>query len=157
MAAPFSCHRSESVALATHTDVATRLGRELTEAEQKTATQVIETATGLIADAVDRTMEWAERLDPVSPVLRGICVERALAAIANPANLASESETLGDHTHAQTHRRAPEGGVLPLTPVEERMISRAVYGATTGSASAESPIDRIIDLREGRDPDEDPS
>lgn len=141
------------MALATHNDVEIRLGRSLTTAEQATAEQAIETATGLVADCVDRSVDWVDQLDPVPPALRGICVERAVAIIANPTGLHSESETLGSHTHSQTHRRPPEGGVFPLTAVEERMVSRAIFGTTAGSAPAESVINRVVDLREGRDID----
>ncbi len=141
--------------LATDKDVATRLGRDLTETEQGTAGQVIETVTGLIADAVERTAEWLEAIDPPSPVLRALCVERALSAIVNPSSLVSESETLGSHAHSQTHSRSAEGPPLALSEAEERMASRAVFGGGSGSAPVESPIDRLIDLREGREAGED--
>ena len=137
-------------------DVATRLGRDLTSAEESAAWQVIEMVTGLIVDVVERDDAWAEKLDPVPVVLKGLCVEKALAAIANPSSVASESETLGAHTHSQTFRRPADGGGVYLTEQEERMAARAVYGSTSGSSSVESMVDRVIDLRENRDVDEDP-
>lgn len=141
--------------LASKTDVATRLGRSLSTTEEATAEQVIETVTGLIADAVERTPEWVQEIDPASPVLRALCVERAVSAIVNPSSLVSESETLGIHAYSKTHSRSAEGPPLALSDAEERMASRAVFGRASGSAPVEAPIDRIIDLREGRDAGED--
>lgn len=143
------------MALATKADVEKRLQRELTELESDSAEQTIETVTGLIADAVDQTVEWVEARDPVSPVLRALCVERAIIALNNPAGISSESETLGTHSYSQTHRKPSEGGGLELTGAEERMVSRAVYGTTGSTGSVDSPVNRVINLREGRDADED--
>jgi len=143
------------MALATSEDVETRLQRDLTDDEVSLSEQVIETVTGLIADAVDQTVAWVEAREPASPVLRALCVERVITAISNPANLSSDSETLGTHTYSQTHRRPSEGGGLELTDAEERMASRAVYGTTSAVGSVDSPFNRLINLREGREPDED--
>jgi len=141
--------------LATSADVETRLRRELTEAEEESAEQTIETVTGLVADVVDQKVEWVEALDPVSPVLRALCVERAITALANPTGIASESETLGTHSYSQTHRSVSEGGGLELTGAEERLVRRAVYSPKSASSTPGSTIDRLINVREGRDPDQD--
>ncbi len=140
--------------LATSADVEKRLCRELSEAEKESAEQTIETVTALIADALDQKVEWVEELDPVSPVLRALCVERAITVLANPTGISSESETLGTHTYSQTHRKPSEGGGLELTGAEERLVKRAVYSPKSASSTVGSTIDRLINVREGRDPDE---
>lgn len=141
------------MAFATHEDVQTRLGRDLTEQEQGTATDVIADVTGLIVDCVDRDSDWAAGLDPVPAALKAICVEKALAAIVNPRGVASQSESLGAHSHSETFRRTADVGVF-LTPLEERRVARAVYGRNSGSSTPRSVLDRTIDLAEGRDVDE---
>jgi hypothetical protein len=143
------------LAFATQEDVEIRLGRVLSEAEGFQADAVITTVTGLIADAVDRSAAWAADLDPVPETLRALCVEKAIGAIANPSNLASESEQLGAHQRSHTFPRAGDVGLF-LTDAEQRRSREAVYGATTGSSSPRSMIDRVTDLRENRGVDEEP-
>lgn len=140
---------------ATAADVQTRIGRTLTVAEEATAEQVIETVTGLIADAVDRDSAWAAALDPVPAVVRGLCIEKAVGALANPLNLAAESKTLGSYSSARTFPRVQDVGVF-LTPVEERIAINAIYGSSSGSGPTESVMDDLLDLAEGRDVGEDP-
>lgn len=143
------------MAFATHEDVQTRLGRDLTSTEQAAATDVIATVTGLIVDCVDRDEEWAEDLSPVPAALKAICVEKAIGAISNPHGVASFSESLGAHSYSQTSRRSADVGPF-LTPFEERQVQRAVYGRNSHSSSPRSVVDRIIDLAEARDVDEEP-
>lgn len=131
-------------------DVQARLGRSLTSAEEETASAVIAAVTGLIVDCVDRSAEWATSLDPVPEALKAICVEKAISAITNPTSLASESESLGAYQHSQTFQRSSDVGIY-LSPFEERLISRAVYGATSGSASAVSMVDRLVQSRDGEE------
>lgn len=141
------------MAFATYSDVSTRLGRSLTSAEQSQATEVIATVTGLIVDVVDRDADWAKELSPVPEALKAICVEKAISVITNPQGVASYSEALGAHSYSQTSRRSADVGVF-LTPFEERQVQRAVYGRNSGSSTPRSLVDRVIDLNEGRDPDE---
>jgi hypothetical protein len=132
-------------------DVAGRLGRDLTTKEEGIATAVIATVTGLITDAVDRDAEWATDLDPVPEGLKALCVEKAIGAISNPSNLASESETVGSYQHGQSFPRSGDVSVF-LTPFEERLAARAVYGSNAGSSAPDSIIDRVVQLREGEEP-----
>lgn len=133
-------------------DVETRLGRPLSDKENDVATSVITTVTGLIADSVGRDAAWAEGLDPVPEALKSICVEKAIGAIANPTNLASSSEALGAYSRSQTFPRSADVSVF-LSEFEERLIDRAVYGNASTVAYPESTVDRVIDLREGREPE----
>lgn len=78
-----------------------------------------------------------------------------MAAIENPAGIVSESETLGSHTAARQFRRSTDGSGLALSDVEERIVTRAIFGTTAGSGPTRSMIDGFINLQEGRDADED--
>jgi hypothetical protein len=131
------------VAFATTTDIATRLTRTLTAAEDAAAGLLLEGATGLIADACGKDDDWADSLDPVPSVLRFVCIEAVSRALANPQNVASLQETLGAHSYAVRFRDLQNGGGLYLTGHEERMVRRAVFGRTTGSARVESVADEL--------------
>lgn len=130
---------------ATVSDVEKRIGRSLSEGEKGIAESAIATVTGLILDCVDRDQTWADGLNPVPGALTGVCVEKALGAIANPLNLAAQSETLGAYSSSQTFPRTGDVSVF-LTPFEERLISRAVYGTTSGSSVPKGMFDRQIEL-----------
>lgn len=143
------------MAFATVDDVATRLGRALTEAEEAMASQTIEAVTAQIVDAVDRDGAWADALDPVPGLLKALCVEKVIVVGSNPNSLAAESETLGAHSRSRTFQRSNDSGIF-LTDAEQRQCRLAVYGSNSGTASSESVVDRLIDLDEGRDVDVDP-
>ena len=131
------------MAFATADDVAARLGRELTIAEENLVEAVVEQVTDLIADAVGQDADWAADLDPVPAVLTAICVEKAIAVGSNPNGVASRSETLGSFSSSETFRK--DSG-LYLTPLEERLARRAVLGRLAGSSRPESTADEVHDL-----------
>lgn len=116
------------MAFATASDVATRLGRALTDDETDQATAAIVTVTGLIVEAVYQDDAWAAALDPVPTTLSTICIEKAISVIANPTNIASGSETLGAHQVSQTYPRSSDVGVF-LSAGERTRARRAVYGS----------------------------
>lgn len=132
------------MAFATTTDVATRLGRDLTAAETDAAELVIEVVTGLIAEAVNRDSDWATALDPVPATLRLLCIEKAVSAIVNPHNVASLSEQLGQFQHSETYPRASDVG-LYLSDDEERRARFAVHGITSASVRIQSVADDTLD------------
>jgi len=135
------------VAFAKAEDVEKRVLRSLTAAEKAAAESVIATVTGLMIDCAGRDEAWADGLDPVPTALTGLCVEKAIGALSNPLNLAAQSETLGAYSTSQTFPRPRDASVF-LTPLEQRLISRAVYGTTTGSSVPKSVLDREIELAE---------
>lgn len=135
------------MALATPEDVEKRLGRALAGGEEGIAESVIATVTGLIIDCAGREQAWADALDPVPVALKGLIIEKVVGAISNPFNLAAQSDTLGAYSGSQTFPRSSDIGVF-LTPFEERIVSRAVYGSTTGSALPKGMFDREIELAE---------
>jgi hypothetical protein len=134
-------------AFASADDVATRLGQELTAAQEAAVEGVLAAVDGMIRDAVDRDADWAP--DPIPAYVKEIAIQKAIAALTNPAGVAAES--LG--AHSVTYQRERDGGLF-LTEAEGRGLRLAVYGTNTGSSSPRSVVDRVIDLRENRDVDE---
>jgi hypothetical protein len=132
-------------ALAKATDVETRLCRPLSPAESAAADAVMTTVTGLIVDCAGRDEAWATALDPVPEALKSLCVEKAVGVISNPGNLTNQSETIGTYTLSQGFAKS-ESSAIYLTPFEERLVSRAVYGTTTASSLPEGMFDREIEL-----------
>lgn len=139
------------MAFATADDVGTRLGRTLTDTEEAQVEAVLETVDGLIRDAVDRDADWDP--DPVPAALKEMSIQKAISAIANPQNVASYSEQLGQHSYSATFQRGQDGGVF-LSDQEGRALRLAVYGTNAASSSPRGLSDRIIDLRESRDVDQ---
>jgi len=140
------------MAFATANDVAIRLGRALTAAEAAMVNLVIEEVTGLIAEVVDKDAAWAAALSPVPTTLRALCIEKALAIGSNPNGLRSSSESLGAYEQTKSFR---DDSGLWLSPVEERQAVNAVFGTTSGTSYPDNIVDRLMDLAEGRDVDED--
>lgn len=133
------------MAFATTTDVAIRLGRDLTTAEAAMAEQVIELVTGLIADAAGQAAAWAAALDPVPAYYRALCIDRVLKVGTNPNLVQSMSEQLGAYSKTKTFPRDITG--VFLTEQEERLCRQAVFGAA-GSFRPRSVVDDLIELRE---------
>lgn len=126
------------MAFATTADVATRLGRALTAAEQAMAQQVIDSVTAQISAVVNEGSEWATALDPVPEVFKSLCIEKVIYIGSNPNGIASESETLGAYTHSQTFPRSMDSYGVLLTDEEKRSVRQAVWGVVR-SVSLESP------------------
>ena len=134
------------MAFADVTDVATRLGRDLTADEGGQATYLLDLATSVIAAACDKTDAWAAALTPVPTILNMFCVELAVRGMANPSGLASVSEALGQYSSTQRFRDAAAGGGMALSELEERVIRRAVFGTNSASAKTESLATEVADL-----------
>lgn len=116
-------------AFASAGDVEVRLGRELTEEEEAIAEQVVDAVTGLIADSVGRDSDWAASLDPVPPTLSQLCIEKAVAKIANPVGALSTDERLGDYSYATRYAEQGIVGGLTLTRTERALVRRAIFGS----------------------------
>lgn len=132
------------MAFATSEHVATRLGRDLTAAEQELVEQVIGDVAGLIAAAVGKTEAWAAALDPVPVYFRALCIEKAISIGSNPANLAAQTKQIGSYSIGETFRRSDAAAIF-LTPGEERAVRRAYYGASSASARIGSIADDVLD------------
>lgn len=119
------------MAFASTDDMAARLGRQLTSAERDSAELLLELATGAVAEAAGKSDEWAEALDPVPAVLRGVTLEAVARVLLNPDGLASVSEQLGEYQHSKSFQRSGSAvaGGLALTEREDRLVCRAVNGS----------------------------
>ncbi len=143
------------VTFATLAELALRLGKaspdDLTAAQRAQGEFLLEMATGLIVETVDKTDAWAQALDPIARVLRAVCLEATARAMQNPSGVSSESETLGAYSHTSryefTSRTGPVG--LGLTDDESRLCRRAVYGTNTaGPRFRPGVVDDVIELWE---------
>jgi hypothetical protein len=76
-----------------------------------------------------------------------------VGVITNPTNVAASSEQLGAYQRSQTFPRSLDIGVF-LTEREEELVTEAIYAPPAG-ASTRSVFDRIVNMNEGRDADED--
>ena len=129
-------------AIATHEDVAARLARTLTEAQQQQATAVIASVTGLIGDTTGLTVDEVEALSPVPETLKALAVDKAVLLVDNPGGLAAFTETLGAHTYSGTYPRAADIGIF-LSADERRRVRRAVGGTGFLSVGLETPYSGV--------------
>jgi hypothetical protein len=127
------------MAFATTDNIADRLGRDLSAGEQQSVTLLIEGAQAVIAAACDKDDAWAEALDPVPKIVRTVAIELVCRAVANPNSLQSLQEGLGQHNYSARFR---DCGIL-LTPHEELLVRRAVFGTSSGSSRPLSTIDEL--------------
>ena len=131
---------------ATLNDLALRLGvgseDDLTATQTAQGTMLLGLATGMIAETAGRDTEWADELDPVPEIVRGVCLEMVARVMEplmrNPAGASSQSKTIG--SYSETTRFESGGssaGVaagLNLTDSEALMVRRALIGTLSGSA-----------------------
>lgn len=131
------------MAFATSTDVARRLGRDLTSSEEDQVELLLDLATAAIANAADLTD--AEASTPVPTVIRGFCIELTCRALANPSGLFSKSETIGSYSYTQNFNR-DVSSAMALSDVEVLVIRRTLLGSNAGSARAENVLDLCAEL-----------
>jgi hypothetical protein len=126
---------------ATVDDVIARLGlAEMTVDQAAQTTILLELATGLILDAVEKGDSWLDTLDVIPPRLRVVCIEATVRGFVNPTGARSHSETLGAYSVSDSWADAAAG--MQLSAAEERACRYAVYGTLTGSVNVGSVIDR---------------
>lgn len=117
------------MAFATTEDVATRLGRALTAAEEAMAEQVIETVEGIILE-----IAGTPEPSPVPAYYKALCITKVIQVGTNPNGLASESKTLGQASQSRTYPRGLDGLGLALTEHEEATVRRIANNAVSGSS-----------------------
>lgn len=132
------------LAFATTQDLGARLGREFsTDAQTEQAEMLLDLASSAIADAMGLSLEEAESLGDQPKVWWVVCIECAARALSTPAGARSTQETLGQYSRSTTYSiDAADAGVM-LTDREKRMVQRAVYGSTSGSARVPSIADDL--------------
>mgnify|MGYP003405151677 FL=1 len=113
------------MAFATVTDVATRQGRTFTSAEEDSVEVLLDYATASIADAALKDDAWAEALDPVPTILKGLCVELVGRAMANSEGLTSLSEQIGSYQYQKSFGR-DNSAAFTLNAIERRIVRRTV-------------------------------
>ena len=125
-------------------DVEIRLGRDLNERESEQAEMCLALATVNMLNAVDKDVLWNVPVE-IKPTLSMLCVEIAIRGMTNPQALASQSESLGQHSVTQQYSRDIPGSGLMLTSAEELMLRRVVYGTTSGSVRTRSLANDVSD------------
>jgi hypothetical protein len=147
---------SESVWFCSPADIAQRKGRELTTAEQAQVAFLCEAATDVIATALDKPSTWVDALTQVPRIVHVLAVElvaRNLPATADVAGVQSVTETLGQYSYTTRYGEGASAsasiglGGLVLTPAEERMVRRAVYGTNSASTMPRSVVNQLEELR----------
>lgn len=113
------------MAFATVDDVATRQGRVFTDAEEGSVEVLLDYATASIADAALKDDAWAETLDPVPAILKGLCVELVGRALANTEGLTSLSEQIGSYQYQKSFGR-DNSAAFTLNSIERRIVRRTV-------------------------------
>ncbi len=134
---------TDQATFATRGDVETRLGKSLTTAEADQVDLLLVLATGAIAEACDKDLEWANTLDPVPTMLRILCIEVTARVVLNPGALKSGSESLGAYSRSGTYATS---GQIELTDHEERLARRAVFGSNSASSRPASTATEVYDF-----------
>lgn len=116
-------------------------GEELSEKQQAQGTMLLTLATSAIADAAGKDDDWVMGLTEIPPVLRAVCLEMVARTMVNPGGARSESESLGQYSHATSFTDAAHG--LALTDHEVLLVRRAVHGRLSGSSRPRSIMDRV--------------
>lgn len=139
---------SATVTFCTVTDIATRLGRDLTAPEQATVQMLCELVTNEIAAAADKDADWPGSLTAVALPLRAIAVDVVTRVMRNPSGFSSTSETLGAYSYTERYGSddSTTGGGLALTPAEARRARRAVFGASVSSIEVASIFEAELPL-----------
>lgn len=128
----------DPAAFAADSDVATRLRRDLSDAEKNAANAVIQLVTGLIAETLNEDDDWAADLDPVPSYYKALCIKKAVAALANPEGVETLAETLGAYSYTTSYD-AGQGVDIELTERERRRILRIARGGSLQSVTQVSP------------------
>jgi hypothetical protein len=121
----------------TPADIATRLGREgaLTAAETPMVEMLCELATDTIMAAIDKTEAWRAAITDVPRIVRVVAIELVTRGMANPTGVGSITETLGaySYTTRYTVQAQANAAGLMLSPAEERLVRRAVFGTLSAT------------------------
>lgn len=128
-------------AFATVSDIAIRMGRDLTAAEEGQASLLLTFVTNLIAGEVNKTAEWAATLSPIPTRLRVVAIEATVRVLQNPLAVRSVQEQLGAHSQSRSYADVSAG--LQLTDQECRDVRRAVHGSGTASVQTGSIVDNL--------------
>jgi hypothetical protein len=141
---------TSTVTFCTVTDIATRLGRNLTTDEQSTVQMLCDLVTNEMCAAADKDADYPGSLTEIPLPLRSIAIDVVTRVMLNPQGYSSTSETLGAYSYTQRYGSSGDGAGGPtgiaLTPAEERRVRRAVFGASVASIEVPSIFDQELPL-----------
>ena len=132
------------MAFATAEDIEKRLGRPLSDAQREQAEALIADAGAVIL--AELNLPEGCEVEP-DELLCGMTCTLVMRAMANPQGLASESETLGAHSHSRGFSR--NGGGLTLTENEKLILRRHKYKRLSGTSRPESVVEEMYDYLYG--------
>lgn len=130
-------------AFASAAEVAARLGRTFTDAENDQVDMLLQLASLAVAGACDKDDAWVATVAPVPPIVRVITIECVVRAFVNPDGARTRQEQLGQYGTTVTYAAAAPSGIS-LSPVEERAVRSAVFNGSTGSARLSGVLEDII-------------
>jgi hypothetical protein len=119
-------------------DVRARVGRDLTDDEATQVQFLARMATITIYTSLSKPSAWTAPSDAFD-YLNVVAVEMVARTFANPDDLQSRSESIGNYSYTNRYNRNAPGMVL--TGPEELMIRNAVYGVNTASVKLPSQAD----------------
>lgn len=124
-------------------DVQTRLGRDLTDAEEDLVELLLEAIGDEILEAVGQDSDWADELDEdekIARAFKGVSIEAVYRVLANPAGAATLQESLGAYSYSQTFREDAGNAGLYLSGPERRRCRKVVHGRNVVSSRMESHV-----------------
>lgn len=130
------------MAFATTSEVQTRIGRTLTTAETNQASQLLDAATSIIAQAGGKDDDWVDELETTPQILKTICIELVARVVDNPANLDSFRETIGSYSYSKDFR----AGYLMPTPQERDLIRQVIGTPSTTGVRLDSVLTDVFPL-----------
>src|SRR3954447_22207583 len=115
-------------------DIAVRLGRTLSDAEEEQAAFLLDAVTSILEEAVGKR---EDAIEPELPVLRFLSVEKVVRVMSSPQGLSSQSEALGAYSHTERFNSGSNADLM-LTALETMMARKAVHGRLSGTAEPAS-------------------
>jgi hypothetical protein len=126
------------LSLASLTDIADRKGRELTVAETRMATLLVDEADAAIAAAADVAVSALDAT--VDPVLAIIARDLVLRSMANPEGVTASREQLGAYAVSRTYGQTDDGSSagMRLSEREVLLVRRVIHGTNTAGVHVDS-------------------
>jgi hypothetical protein len=116
---------------ATRSDVALRLGRDLTADEEGQVDYLLQAATDLIAAIVGKPNTYT----PVPPFVRRMTAEVACRGLSVPVGATQTREQLGEYSYSQSFS---QDSTATLSKDERLLLRRIVWGTNSLSVTVEA-------------------
>ena len=128
--------------LASMQDIRMRVGRELTDNETAQIKLLCRLATVTIYSLLPKPSTWLPTGD-VLDYLNVVAIEMVARTFANPDDLQSRSESIGNYSYTSRYNRNAPG--MALTKVEELALAQVVFGENTASVKVPSQADEYAE------------